>query len=389
MKYILYPHGGCGNRGCEAIVRSSLKILARDCILFSSKPQQDFDVSLDKICAIQVDRKPISRFSYKYWKALLATHLRSDKNAFDKAYFAPIFSSFKTGDIALSIGGDNYCYGVPEFIFTINTELRRLHIPTVLWGCSIEPSAMDAHMLQDLSAYRLIVARESITYEALRSKGIKQATLYPDPAFQLNRCDLPLPNGFAENNTVGINISPMIIENEARQGSTMANYRELIAHIISKTDMQVALIPHVIWDFNDDRIPLAELYQEFKDSKRVILLDGYKAEEIKGYIARCRFLVAARTHASIAAYSQSVPTLVIGYSVKALGIAKDIFGTHGNYVLPVQSLRSKEMLRNKFQYLLDNENSIREHYRAVMPAYKEKAMQAKTELESIILNEKF
>ncbi|MFR4670990.1 MAG: hypothetical protein ACLT69_14285 [Intestinibacter bartlettii] len=56
---------------------------------------------------------------------------------------------------------------------------------------------------------------------------------------------------------------------------------------------------------------------------------------IKGYISRCR-LYRARTHATIAAYSTCVPTLVIGYSVKAKGIAKDIFGTYENYVLPVQ-----------------------------------------------------
>ena len=41
-------------------------------------------------------------------------------------------------------------------------------------------------------------------------------------------------------------------------------------------------------------------------------------------IAQCELLVCCRTHASIAGYSTGVPTLVLGYSVKAEGIAADL-----------------------------------------------------------------
>ena len=54
--------------------------------------------------------------------------------------------------------------------------------------------------------------------------------------------------------------------------------------------------------------------------------------ELKGFIARCRFFVGARTHATIAAYSSCIPTFSVGYSIKAKGIAQDIFGTYKNYV---------------------------------------------------------
>ena len=74
------------------------------------------------------------------------------------------------------------------------------------------------------------------------------------------------------------------------------------------------------------------------------MIEDHNAMELKGYIARCRFMVVARTHASIAAYSTQVPTLVVGYSVKARGIAKDIFGTEENYVIPVQSLTKESEL---------------------------------------------
>ena len=97
--------------------------------------------------------------------------------------------------------------------------------------------------------------------------------------------------------------------------------------ILSNTDMRICLIPHVVWEYNNDRKPLISLYKKFKDTNRVILLEDHNCEELKGFISRCRFFVGARTHATIAAYSTCVPTLVVGYSIKSRGIATDLFGS--------------------------------------------------------------
>jgi len=105
------------------------------------------------------------------------------------------------------------------------------------------------------------------------------------------------------------------------------------------------------------------------------MIEDHNAEELKGYIARCRFMVVARTHASIAAYSTQVPTLVVGYSVKARGIAKDIFGTEENYVLPVQSLTHENELVKGFQWMMDHEADIKEHYAKMMSNYIGKVYQ--------------
>ena len=207
--------------------------------------------------------------------------------------------------------------------------------------------------------------------------------LIPDPAFTLGARELPLPEGFAEGNTIGINISPMIQDSEGEAGITMANYKALLEHIIRTTDMQIALIPHVVWARNDDRKPLGELYEALKTTGRVIQLEDASCEELKGYIARCRMFIGARTHASIAAYSSLVPTLVVGYSVKARGIARDLFGTHENYVIPVQQLKKKEELIGAFEWLKDYEDEVRADLQSVMPEYKKKAMEAGKEVEKL------
>ena len=147
--------------------------------------------------------------------------------------------------------------------------------------------------------------------------------------------------------------------------------------------MQVALIPHVIWKQSNDMETLMPLFEKYRHTGRVILIEDNDAESLKGHIARCRFLVAARTHASIAAYSTCVPTLVIGYSIKSQGIAKDIFGTSENYVIPSQSLTTEGAVVEGFKWLYKNEDSIRKHLQSFMPEYCKKAYLIKDKLESI------
>lgn len=369
MNYVMYPHGGSGNHGCEAIVRSTAKLLGNDLTLFTNNVEEDRKAGLGNVCILDDAEKPIKSGSLEHLSAIVQNRILGRKDAFDRLVFQHIVKAAKKAGCVLGIGGDNYCYDTPEFIYLVNRMVDEAGVRRVLWGASVEPEAIDEQMLQDLNGYDKIWARESLTYEALIAKGLKQTFLLPDPAFVLDRKDLPLPTGFAEGNTVGINVSPMIMGYEKNQGMALQNYVNLLKYIIKETNMQIALIPHVVWSHNDDRKPLGQLYAMFKDTGKVVMIEDHNAEELKGYIARCRFMVVARTHASIAAYSTQVPTLVVGYSVKARGIAKDIFGTEDNYVIPVQSLSQGNELVNGFQWLMVHEEEIRTHYDKMMHEY--------------------
>lgn len=384
MNVIMYPHGGSGNRGCEAIVRSTCKVLGENnYTLFSTQLDQDRAVGLDRICQVKPQVQPISRFSMSYAKAWIQTHLLHNTDAFDQVAYGQIFDCADQNTLALSIGGDNYCYGEAKHIYFMNKYIRKAGAKTVLWGCSVDEKDISPEMRKDLQGYDLIYARESLTYDAL-IKINPNTKLYPDPAFQLDKVELTWPDGFEEGNTVGINVSPLIMDCENQDGITYKNYQILIRHILDYTDMKIALIAHVIWPDNDDRKPLHRLYEEFKDTGRIVEIFEGNCEGLKGYISRCRFMVCARTHASIAAYSTCVPTLVVGYSVKARGIAKDIFGTHENYVLPVQSLQQEGDLINAFQWLMEQEQDVRSHLEKFMPKYKERVWQAKADVERLM-----
>ena len=139
--------------------------------------------------------------------------------------------------------------------------------------------------------------------------------------------------------------------------------------------MNVALIPHVRIKGTDDIDALKPIYNRFSETNRIVMFDDMNlgCKQLKGYISRCRFFVGARTHSVIAAYSSCVPALALGYSVKANGIAKDIFGYTENLVIPVQTLNSSEEVIKSFDYLLENEKKIKDYLETIMPEYKEKA----------------
>lgn len=384
MSKSLYYHGGSGNHGCEAIVRATASIIGNDINLFSFSAQQDRKYSIDTIYSIY-DIQLAHKYSLKrmfFFVLKKATHKNNNVLLVKDKYKSLINSN---SNLAISVGGDNYCY--PELIdelIILNQILDTKNIPRVLWGCSIEPELLqNNYVLIDLKGYASITARESITYEALVSAGLKNVYLYPDPAFILKTQSINLPEFFDDGNTVGINISPMIMNNEKNSGISFDNYKELISYILNSTDMSVCLIPHVVWADNDDRRPLISLFDCFNNDKRISMVPDCNCMQLKGYISRCRFFIGARTHSTIAAYSSCVPTLTIGYSVKAKGIAKDIFGTYDNYVLPVQTLREKTDLTNAFKWLYNHEANIRAHLQSFMPGYIEKAWQAGEEIRKL------
>ena len=384
---VLYSHSGSKNHGCEAIVRGTAKILEGigNIKLLSHAKDEDLKYGIDDIVEVEVGKSSIDKNSIDFLKSYLTLKLKKDTSKMDSLQFKVGLENIDNDSIAISIGGDTYCYSDVYNQVEIHKMYGKKASKTVLWGCSVEPKLLDdKRVYDDLAAYSKILTRESISYEALK-KANNNTKLYPDPAFSLDKVELPLPELFEENNTVGINVSPLIIRKESKEGVTLDNYTKLIQYILDNTDMKIALIPHVVWDDNDDREPLSKLYERFKNTNRVVMIDDCNCMELKGYISRCRFFIGARTHATIAAYSTCVPTLVVGYSVKAKGIAKDIFGTYENYVIPVQSLENSDDLINAFKWIYKNEDTIKEQLNKFMPDYKRKGLEAKKEIEELFV----
>lgn len=387
MNLIMFANGTSENHGCEAINCSTLKILrgAYEKIYCSTTHlsyEKDLPDGAEWV-EYSYFRKPtiINRAISKAQRTILHSNSYAEK----KPWLENVIHAYDSCDIALSVGGDNYCNGSYEWLYALHEQAKRKGLKTVLWGCSVDKECLEnSRMLSDLKQYDLILARESLTYKILSSFH-NNVRLYPDPAFVLDKVELPWPDNFDyTHGVVGINISPTSIACESVCGITESNYSELIDYIIGKTDYSVALIPHVIFARNTgDMEVMIPLYKKYKNTGRVTLIGDHNCEELKGYIARCRLFVTARTHASIAAYSSGVPTLVLGYSIKARGIATDLFGTEKNYVLPVQSLKTTQDLCKAFNWLQEHESTVRTQLQEKMKTYIPNVYHMRSELEKV------
>ncbi|MGM9635660.1 MAG: polysaccharide pyruvyl transferase family protein [Candidatus Avispirillum sp.] len=392
MKEVLmYHHGSSQNHGCEAIIRTISGIIDE------KYPDTHYTVSSLKP---EHDKFYIGEQNGKYdfiYSDIMLTRLRALRyyyiGAFGKLFHRiPMFSllfkdtaeAAKKADLIISVGGDNYSYGTSTGFTTIDNYLRRLCPCSVLWGCSINPELLEGHAnkykLKGLSRFSLITARESITYDALIEHGLKNVKLYPDPAFTLPTAEVTEPMFENGRDIVGVNLSPLICSYESGDGITLRSYTALVRRILDTTDWNVALISHVIKKNTSDSDSAREIMKQFPNEERIRLFDRGDATQIKGCISKCRFFVAARTHASIAAYSNCIPTLVVGYSVKAKGIAKDLFGSWEDYVLPVESLSDENSLCEAFDSLVKNEDSVRNRLESIMPDYIRRAREAGDEI---------
>lgn len=375
-RVLLCGHTGSDNRGCEAIVRSTVGILNEvgvdENILYSYDVEQDKKRRLDEIVVIKPYQYPhkILRGIYRY---ILKNPIKSHLVAYEKLV------SREAPDCMLCIGGDTYCFARPYSNYAINNVSQRHNIPTVLWGCSVDERIFNNDVLkQDIQKYRHIVARESLTYEILKKCVKPEQTLWQtcDPAFHLESKECKLPAVFKTGDVVGINLSPYFIKNDTKEDAqVIQNVKNLIQYLLEETKLNICFIPHV-FSFekqNGDFALVKHFYEQYEKEERIAFLNqDLSCTEIKYVISCCRFFIGARTHSMIAAYSTGVPALALSYSIKSLGIAKDIFGSNEGYVLSKAELERKNCLTDAFlNNIIKKEDEIRLIYQKVMPEYKQ------------------
>lgn len=368
-KVLLYGQGSYDNRGCEAIVVSTAKQIKEvgDRKIISAT----FDYKKSKNKHNDLIDKYINHYykenelkgNYKklneYYKSITFDYMN-----FEKLYQYEVIDEIKESDICLSIGGDNYCYGYSRWLYAINDEIRKQNKKNVLWCASLYEELTDEDLINDMKNFDVIMAREPITYRALQKYvDKKRLLLVPDPAFSLEPKKVKLNNIFKKN-VIGINVSPLVLKNDSK---TYESVVELIKYILNNLECNVALIPHVFLEESNDLDVLNRLKKDFINDDRVALIDDkkYDCRELKYIISNCQFMIAARTHASIAAYSSCVPTLVIGYSIKSKGIAEYLFGDYKDYVISYNDLTPSK-LKDLFMLLYTKKDEIKKHLKYKM-----------------------
>jgi len=376
-RFLLYGHGGAYNHGAEAGLSSTIRIIRDKYVeahvsVVSHFPQQDMEFGID------ADQyfTPVPEF----WAAEKTSASQDDRERLARRMYQDALNSISSDTVCLSVGGDNFSYPNWHRWAVFQSEAVKKNAKTILWGCSVEPSAVTPGMKRVLETYSHILARESHTLNNLKNTLVDtDVQMIPDPAFLLEPEPVLLPQGFRDGGFVGVNVSPLIVRRESVSGSVLGGIRLLIDRILSDTNANIALIPHVTMPMDNDHSLLSDIEQSIPERfKPRVWLAGehFSAAELKYIISKCRLLVCSRTHASIAAYSSGVPALVLSYSVKSAGIAEDL-GT-SEHVINVSDVGAPNTIRDMFLKLeseIDEQREILsrslERYVAKIGSYAE------------------
>lgn len=359
-KILIYGVGSLKNRGCEALVNSTIAQIDKKVeivvasfdfennkCLFSRRVNRVVNHHIHDVLLFDDDMKN----KYDYYNSI-----EYDYNNFECLYQKEVIKEMETADLCIHVGGDNYCYGANEWMYALNTKAKELGKKTILWGASLFDEITDLSLIENLKKYDLLMLREKISYNAVK-KFIdeERLLLIPDPAFSLNVEKTKLNSWYSRRNVLGLNLSPLTIKNDD-------NYliiKQFIQYVLDNTNYSIALIPHVTFDEVSDMKVLRRIKDDYISDDRIFLEESdLGCEQLKYLISKCQMFIAARTHASIAAYSTCVPTLVLGYSVKSRGIAEDLFGNYKDYVLPIEDLDYDNLI-SKFKFIDDNKDEIR------------------------------
>lgn len=379
MRYYFPIHLNGGNRGCEAIAKGTaliLKAKKENLIGLCTDVELDHRLKLDEYVTLQPKRqRSLSfRIENKLYKCLVRDGWK--RKAFTYRYeYVPFLSQIRKGDVMLSTGGDMMCYNENEVIYTVN-YLHKRGIHSILWGCSIGEKNLSPRKIEALKHFSLIYARESLTKEVLANHNINNVSVFPDPAFILEPIPCLLPECFSRGEVVGINLSNYVMGGFDLNSVFAKEVDSLIKYILQSTDYQILLIPHVMWKGQDDRIVSNLIKERYDSNNRISILnsDNLNYCQIRYVISKCYCFIGARTHAVISAYSTCTPAIAIGYSIKSVGIAKDIGMPEETLVDSINVNNGK--LLDAFLYVLRHASDLGRLLSTTMKEYRMKAWNA-------------
>lgn len=397
MKIYFAGHNNFGNRGCEALIRSITGLVRQQL------PGAQFNVPATRAdldarqwpghAEAGVQFVPAAPFPKVlrlwHWSRRLlpaVERLGRPSHRLPMAYS----QAMEDADVVVMTGGDTISldYDLPSLYDHAGyiDNARRLGKKTVLWAASVGPFSrmphVEALMRKHLANYDQITVRESATFSYLRGLGLDQVVQVTDPAFTLQ------PEAFetapllpeAPNGVVGLNVSPLIRkfrDTEASREALDAEVARFITHVHQRLGYGVLLVPHVGpldgGTRNSDHAYMAGLVERFhlQDDKVVLAPSNLNASQLKYLLSKLRYFIGARTHATIGAFSSSVPTLSIAYSVKAKGINRDLFGDLP-VVLDTPEVTCENLLTG-LKNLVQHESAIKALLSERLPVWRQKA----------------
>ena len=258
-------------------------------------------------------------------------------------------------DVVLSIGGDLYTAPnnrYPRDLLKFGEVVMERGKKFIIWGASVGPFYVDNSIEKILKNHfnkvHLITSREIASTNYLESLGVqKNVVACADPAYAVYP-EIIQAHRPAGQLRIGVNLSSLSVRRAISDKDVqkiIVEHAKTIANLVREFEASIVLIPHVICDFNerDDDLKYmqavmqnlpADVVDKVELNDKDLGFLGAKSEIIK-----CHLVIAARMHCAINAIAAGVPTILVSYSQKAVGMAEYVYGNK-NWVISIQNFGS-------------------------------------------------
>jgi colanic acid/amylovoran biosynthesis protein len=399
-RFYLSGQTNFGNRGCEALVRSTLQLLklqfGDDVEVLVPSFRPDLDARQwpgSEAQGARFVRAMPFPLELKVWNRLLRL-VPGLARRHMPGYRLPadIEADLRSCNALLVIGGDNITldYGLASLAWHVQFARRakQMGLPVMVWGASIGPFSKEPLAEQQVADFLrqidCVTVRETISLEYLKSIGVHvNLSLVADGAFVM----LPEPvdvSGYwpksGQAGVLGFNISPLIQKFRPPGEPVNVLQEEVSAFlrdVLQKSDTGILLLPHVdpldgSTENSDSHYMKTIMAMVGDETGRLTLAPAtLNAAQLKFVLSRCQYFIGARTHATIGALSTKVPTVSIAYSIKAKGLNRDLFGDE-SLVLETSKV-SNGTLATFYAKLRSEESQIRLFLEQRIPEWKLRA----------------
>lgn len=319
MTFYLCGYTGSGNHSDEDRIRGSCRLMSAPPDVISTNPEEEFRYGIAYLAGI-FDRLPMLTA-----EACCLTHR-------------------------------------PEAADTLRAAGGR----PVLWGWS--GATFSRQLVKNLAKFDTLVVSEAQSATALHAAGFaKKTRLGPDLSFLVERRYRPLQGNF-QTDTVGLCLSMP----EGQGHLLYRSYQHLLRYILRETDLQAALIPYCVRKGRDDTLLHRALAQSRLGCHRLVCRPDGNCQELRGDISLCRWVVGCE--GAVAAWSCGIPALCIGATPRAIGLAKELFGSWEDAVVPLSSLRDSDELTRRFRKFLHRADKLRQELEITVPLRRQQAL---------------
>jgi len=345
VKFVMSGITGLSNRGVEALVRPVIDKVVTDfraeAVVLTKTPAYDAYRINRRGVGFVLDGLTCSGFSALRWTRELGS-MFWDRLAPEYRECRSVLAS---STVLLASGGDVFSSeygGLFRHLRPLQIGLK-LDLPVVFLAHSIGPFRTQEEAEAWTRVAReaaLVTVREPASYRYItQDLGLPEdhVHLTADVAFLLEAS--PPPNASSWRDAYGISRDRPLVAVAPSQGITGYAHLDADAHIdawirviemlVQDVGAEVIVIPHVQTNLpnNDDRVIATTLLKRLSHPERVTLAGwDHSAAEFKGIISECELVVGERMHACIAGLGSGVPTVAVGYSVKADGVMRSLFG---------------------------------------------------------------